>query len=192
MQVAEVITDQMAGLKIKVRHGVYLSGIRETDMPALLEHLHSKDVYNTTLNIPHPYLEADADWWIHKRIAHTRDLGKEVTFAIRDDAAKLIGVVGADSLEPGPTHKAEIGYWLAPAYWGQGIMTDAVRTYVGYAFDELNLLRLTAHVFEFNAASARLLEKNGFKLEGRLRKHLRKDGALLDALSYGLLKEDLL
>ena len=182
----------MADLKIKVRDGVYLSGIRETDAPALLEHLHSKDVYNTTLNIPHPYLETDADWWIHKRIAHTRDLGKEVTFAIRDDTAKLIGVVGADSFEPGSTHSAEIGYWLAQAYWGQGIMTDAVKTYLGYAFSELNLLRLTAHVFAFNAASARLLEKNGFKLEGRLRKHFRKDGALLDALYYGLLKEDLL
>jgi ribosomal-protein-alanine N-acetyltransferase len=71
-------------------------------------------------------------------------------------------------------------------------MTDAVKAYVGYAFDELKLLRLTAHVFEFNAASARLLEKNGFKLEGRLRKHFRKDGALLNALYYGLLKEDLL
>ena len=91
----------MADLKIKVRDGVYLSGIRETDAPTLLEHLHSKDVYNTTMNIPHPYLETDADWWIDKRIAHTRDLGKEVTFAIRDDAAKLIGVVGADSLRAG-------------------------------------------------------------------------------------------
>ena len=181
----------MADLKIKVRDGVYLSGIRETDAPALLEHLHSKDVYNTTINIPHPYLATDADWWIRKRIAHTRDLGKDVSFAIRDDAANLIGVVGADSLQPGSTHRAEIGYWLAPAYWGQGIMTDAVETYVGYVFDELKILRLTAHVFAFNAASARVLEKNGFKLEGRLRKHFCKDDALLDALYFGLLKEDL-
>ena len=185
-------TDQMADLKIKVREGVYLSGIRETDAPALLEHLHSKDVYNTTLNIPHPYLESDAEWWIHKRIAQAKDLGKEVTFAIREDAQKLIGVIGADSLTLGSTHKAEIGYWLAPTYWGQGIMTDAVRAYVDYAFDELNLLRLTAHVFNFNAASARVLEKNGFRLEGRLRKHLGKDRELMDALYYGLLKEDLL
>ena len=70
-------------------------------------------------------------------------------------------------------------------------MTDAVRTYVTYAFSELRLLRLTAHVFEFNVGSARVLEKNGFKLEGRLRKHLRKDDKLLDARIYGLLKEDL-
>jgi ribosomal-protein-alanine N-acetyltransferase len=70
-------------------------------------------------------------------------------------------------------------------------MTDAVKTYVHYAFAELELLRLTAHVFAFNLASARVLEKNGFKLEGHLRKHFCKDGNLIDANLYGLLKEDL-
>ena len=70
-------------------------------------------------------------------------------------------------------------------------MTDVVRAYVEYAFRELQVVRLTAHVFEMNAGSARVLEKNGFKLEGRFRKHLRKDSELLDARFYGLLKEDL-
>ncbi|HAF25545.1 MAG TPA: N-acetyltransferase, partial [Blastocatellia bacterium] len=159
---------------------------------ALMEHLHSKDVYNTTLNIPHPYLEAHANSWIQKRIARAERVGKEVSFAIRDNQGKLIGVVSAESLEPGTTHRAEIGYWLARPFWGQGIMTDAVRAYVGYAFGELQLLRLTAHVLESNVGSARVLEKNGFKLEGRLRKHFRKDDELLDARFYGLLKEEVL
>jgi ribosomal-protein-alanine N-acetyltransferase len=181
----------MEELKIKVRHRVHLSGIRQTDRPALLEHLHLKDVYNTTLNVPHPYLESHADSWIQKRIGHTERLGREVTFAIRDAEAKLIGVVGADSLELGTTHKAEIGYWLARPFWGQGIMTEAVGAYVEYAFAELKLLKLIAHTFEFNVGSARVLEKNGFKLEGHLRKHFIKDGELLDARLYGLLKEDL-
>lgn len=176
--------------KIQVREGLYLSGIRQTDTPALLEHLHSKDVYRTTLNIPHPYAESDADWWIHKRLEHTKMLGTEVTFAIRDATGKLIGVVGADSLELGPAYRAEIGYWLARPCWGQGIMTDAVRAYVKYAFGALDLRRLTAHVLEFNIASARVLEKNGFKVEGYLRKHFRKDGEVFDARFYGLLKEE--
>ena len=182
----------MRQLKITVRAGAHLSAIQQTDKPALLEHLHSKDVYNSTLNIPHPYTDADADWWIHERIDHAKRLGQEVSLAIRDDEAKLIGIVSADSLELGTTHRAEIGYWLARNYWGRGIMTDAVRAYVRYAFDELHLLRLTAHVFESNVGSARVLEKNGFKLEGRLRKHISKDGQLLDGRFYGLLKEDFL
>jgi len=106
------------------------------------------------------------------------------------DRGKLIGVVGADSLELGMSHRAEIGYWIARQYWGQGIMTDAVRTYVRYAFAELGVTRLTAHVFDFNSASARVLEKNGFVLEGTLRKHFLKDGRLIDARLYGLLKDE--
>ncbi|MDQ6651537.1 MAG: GNAT family N-acetyltransferase [Acidobacteriota bacterium] len=142
-----------------------------------------------------PYSETDADWWIQKRIEHTKLLGKEATFAIRAAQDNLIGVVGADGLELGNTHsahRAEIGYWLARPFWSQGIMTDVVRAYVEYAFGELPLLRLTAHVLEFNAGSARVLEKNGFQLEGSLRQHFRKDGQFLDARFYGLLKKDVL
>lgn len=179
-------------LKIKIRDNLHLSTIRESDKAALLRHLDTKDIYNTTLNIPSPYLEEDADFWIRKRTEHSRKQGKEVTFAIRDDAAGLIGVIGADGYEFGLNHRAEFGYWLARPYWGKGIMTDAVKTYVHYAFTELELLRLTAHVFVFNLASARVLEKNGFQWEGRLRKHFYKDGKLIDANLYGLLKEDLL
>ena len=191
---------------------MYLSSFCEKDKAALLEHLSTKDVYNTTLNIPHPYTETDADFWIHHRQQITKRQGIEVTFAIRDSNGRLIGGIGADELEitsnsspalgiPTPiilnhslvsprAHRVEFGYWLARPYWGQGIMTDAVRAYVSYAFTELNLLKLTAHVFAENVASARVLEKNSFKLEGKLRQHFLKDGRLLDALSYGLLKDD--
>ncbi len=182
----------MTRLELNIRDGFYLSPVRLTDKPALLRHFRTKDIYNTTLNIPFPYLEEHADWWLQKRVEQTDRVGREVCFAIRraeDD--QLIGCISADTLEPGTTHKAEVGYWLAKAYWGRGIMTDAVRAYVNYAFAELDLSRLTAHTFESNLASARVLEKNGFKLEGRLRKHLCKDGKLLDARFYGLLKEDL-
>jgi ribosomal-protein-alanine N-acetyltransferase len=181
-----------ADLQLKVRDDLYLSSVEFADKPALLEHFRTKDVYNTTLNIPFPYLEEHADWWLQKRIEQTRRIGKAVCFAIRTAGdGKLIGCISADTLEPGATHKAEIGYWLAKPFWGRGIMTDAVRAYAHYAFHELNLTRLTACTFDFNLASARVLEKNGFKLEGRLRKHLLKDGKLIDARFYGLLKEDL-
>ncbi|MEP6635488.1 MAG: GNAT family protein [Acidobacteriota bacterium] len=178
-------------MEIRFRDGLQLTAVLPTDKAALLEHLRTRDVYQTTLNIPHPYTEADADWWIQRRIAHRARVGREVSLAIREGQGKLIGVVSADNLDPGNTHKAEIGYWLAKPFWGKGIMTDAVGTFVRYAFEQLQLLRLTAHVFEFNVGSARVLERNGFKLEGRLRRHFRKDGELLDARLYGLLKEDL-
>ena len=164
--------------------------MRLKDKFALLEHFKAKEIYNSTLNIPYPYSEADADQWLNRRMENIQRQDKEVTFAIRKDDGEMIGVVGADSFEIGASHRAEIGYWLARPYWGQGIMTDAVRAYVQYAFDDLKLLRLTAHVFPFNVGSARVLEKNRFKLEGRLRKHFRKEEKLYDAYLFGLLKED--
>ena len=181
----------MTEFRINVRDGVYLSSVQPGDKAALLEHLRTRDVYETTLNIPHPYSAGDADWWINKRIEHTATHSKEVTFAIREAGGKLIGVVSADNFEPGTAHQAEIGYWLAKPYWGQGIMTDVVGAFVRYAFAELQVVRLTAHVFDFNIGSARVLEKNGFKLEGILRQHCRKDGKLIDARFYGLLKDEL-
>ena len=181
----------MTEVNIRVCNGVHLSSVQPGDKAALLEHLRTRDVYETTLHIPHPYSEADADWWINKRIEHAAQQGKEVCFAIRDAADKLIGVVSADNFEPGTAHQAEIGYWLAKPYWGQGIMTDAVGAFVRYAFAELQVVRLTAHVFDFNIGSARVLEKNGFKLEGILRQHCLKDDRLIDARFYGLLKDEL-
>lgn len=211
----------MAEFKIPISTDLYLSSVHEGDKPALLEHLQTKDIYNTTLNIPHPYTETDADFWIHKRVQITKRQGIEVTFAIRDQQGTLIGVVGADELEINrrsvrlqqvgnnreaqkqmiqPTiqsrpdyraHRAEIGYWLARPFWGRGLMTNAVGAFVRYAFRELELRRLTAHVFEQNLASARVLEKNGFKLEGHLREHFLKEGKPLNARVYGLLREDL-
>jgi ribosomal-protein-alanine N-acetyltransferase len=180
----------MTKSSIKFREGFHLSSVRPGDKSALLEHFRAKEIYDTTLNIPYPYSEADADRWLGRRIEAAESQGTEVTFAIRQDDGKLIGAVGADSFKPGASHRAEIGYWLARPFWGQGIMTDAVRAYVRYAFDELEVVRLTAHVFEFNVGSARVLEKNGFKLEGRLRKHFRKGERLHDAFYFGLLREE--
>ena len=60
---------------------------------------------------------------------------------------------------------AEIGYWLAEPFWGRGIATDAVRAIVDYAFASFGLIGVEAHVFEWNLASCRVLEKVGFVQE---------------------------
>ncbi len=175
---------------IPVRPGIYLSSVKASDKSAMLKHLQSPEVHENTLTIPYPYHEADADAWLKLRMQHRQNVGIDVTFAIRNDEDEMIGSIGADKLEPGTTHRGELGYWLAPAYWGQRIMTDALRAYISYAFSELQLTKLVAHVFELNAASASVLEHNGFQLEGRLREHYEKNDRLLDARVYGLLKRD--
>jgi RimJ/RimL family protein N-acetyltransferase len=69
-------------------------------------------------------------------------------------------------------------------------MTDVVRSACAFAAQQWKLVRITAHVFDFNVASARVLEKCGFELEGHLRKHHQKDGKFLDSRLYALVKSE--
>jgi [ribosomal protein S5]-alanine N-acetyltransferase len=83
---------------------------------------------------------------------------------------------------------AEIGYWLGEPFWGRGIATEALRAMTAYAFERFDICRLEAGVFDWNPASARVLEKNGYVLEGRARLGVIKDGRMGDRLLYALVR----
>lgn len=175
-------------MRMQVTDHIHLSEFRTSDKAALVEHLNDRGIYDHTLRIPYPYTEADADAWLTLVEKTAREQGRPLSWAIRDDQDQLIGGCGLHDFFPaGQPHRAEIGYWLARPYWGRGIMTAVVRTACGFAFAELGLAKVTAHVFAGNSASARVLEKCGFEAEGRLRKHFLKDGRFIDATVYGLL-----
>ena len=72
--------------------------------------------------------------------------------------------------------------------WGRGLMTDAVQAACRFAFSQWKLVRITAYVFAFNAASARVLEKAGSAREGLLQKHRQKDGRFIDSILYALVR----
>lgn len=78
----------------------------------------------------------------------------------------------------------------APEDRGQGYGSEALRLIVRYAFDELNLRRLNANTFEYNAGAQRFLERHGFVVEVRRRQAIQRDGRRWDALLLGLLRED--
>ena len=78
----------------------------------------------------------------------------------------------------------------APTDWRQGYGTEALQLLLRYAFEELNLHRLTAQVFEYNLGAQRLFTNAGFQLEARQRQALFRDGRRCDKLVYGLLRED--
>ncbi len=178
-------------MRVAIDSSFSITDIAPSDKATYLEHLAEKEIYDQTLNIPHPYTEADADWWINHVVEETRRQGRSVNWAIRRNDGHLVGGIGFHDLEIGKTHKGEIGYWVAKPYWGKGIMTEAVRRVADLGFAELGLTRISAHVFHFNIGSARVLEKAGFKFEGRLRKYYRKDGRVFDALLYSKVKGEL-
>jgi ribosomal-protein-alanine N-acetyltransferase len=175
-------------MNLLVNDRVHLSAFRPTDTGALVEHLAEKEIYDRTLRIPFPYTEADAEQWLALVEKTSQTHGEPVDWAIRNETDALIGGIGFDGVDLHRPHRAEIGYWLAKPYWGHGIMTAVVRAACAFAFERWQLVKITAHVFAFNTASARVLEKCGFDQEGYLKKHYCKDGRYLDARVYGLIE----
>jgi [ribosomal protein S5]-alanine N-acetyltransferase len=100
----------------------------------------------------------------------------------------LICGCGFDGLQVGKSHRGEIGYWLAKPFWGRGVMTAVVQGLCQHASEEFGLVKITAHVFSHNPASARVLEKCGFQQEDFLRNHYLKDGKFIDARLFAVFK----
>ena len=89
-----------------------------------------------------------------------------------------------------PCRRAEIGYALARPVWGAGLMNEALRALLAYAFGELNLNRIEADIDPRNSASAKSLERLGFMREGLLRERWILGGEVSDTALYGLLQRD--
>ena len=87
--------------------------------------------------------------------------------------------------------RAEVGYALTRAWWGQGIGTEAVRAMIRFGFEEMNLHRVYAGTIADNHESVRMLEKIGFLLEGTKRESSwEDDGTIHDSAMYGLLRRE--
>jgi [ribosomal protein S5]-alanine N-acetyltransferase len=85
-------------------------------------------------------------------------------------------------------NQAEIGYVFHKNHWGKGYGTEAVALMNDFAFTSLNLHKLHASVVDANIGSARILEKNGYKLEGRLKDHYFIEDKYYDSLLFGKIK----
>lgn len=138
---------------------------------------------NLTNQFPHPYTEQDGRNFI--KMATSSDPLRIFAIEVDGHAAGGIGVHPQADIH---VKCAEMGYWLAEPFWGRGIMSEAVREMVQYAFDHFDIIRLYARPFSSNSASQRVLEKAGFELEARLKKSIFKNGEILDELIYSILR----
>ncbi|WP_230482527.1 GNAT family N-acetyltransferase [Sphingomonas sp. Leaf21] len=131
----------------------------EHDVDAIVSIVGDWDVARRLARVPHPYGSRDARFFLERVVP------AEWVWAITlRDADRMIGAVG---LTP-ERDAAELGYWLSPAHWGQGIATEAAGAVVDFGFERLGLARLTSGYFEDNPASGRVLAKLGFVETGRV------------------------
>lgn len=164
-----------------------LRSLDHADVPTLVHLVGTKEIAATTLNIPHPYAQVDAERFLAKANEDFR-AGRCVSFAISILPGRdLCGAVGLTITD---MHKhAEIGYWIGVPFWGKGYATEAASAVVEFGFKTLQLNRIYAHHFTGNIGSQRVLEKIGMRHEGRFRQHIRKWDQFIDIENYGVLAE---
>jgi [ribosomal protein S5]-alanine N-acetyltransferase len=136
-----------------------------------------------TRTFPIPYTRRDAERWL----AHATSDAFARYYAIEVDGL-LVGGAGFEPYGGERSGTAAFGYWLGEPFWGRGIATDAARTLADHALAGDEIRRLEATVFVANVASARVLEKCGFTLEGTLRAYyLDRDDNVCDGLMFARL-----
>jgi len=148
-----------------------------------------REIYETTLMIPHPYPREQVEWWIHfinKNMAY----GMSYEFGIFDKVTdRYIGNVGVANLLK-KHNSAELAYFIDPDQWGLGYATEAVRGILNFGFNTLELERILGRCMACNLASKRVLEKNRLLFEGLARHEVMKDGEYKDIVRYAILSAD--
>ncbi|MEN9881280.1 MAG: hypothetical protein RLZZ308_463 [Candidatus Parcubacteria bacterium] len=101
----------------------------------------------------------------------------------------LVGSMGFNKIDL-ENFWAEIGYWLDEDFQGKGIMTECVKSMIGYGFNDLELHRIQIRCDSNNTKSKMIPEKLGLKLEGIIRENHKNGSTYSDGLIYGILKNE--
>lgn len=168
-------------MQIPITPDIALTKLLPNDSQAVCRHLADPSIAATTTGVPWPYTPEDFAATIARAEAAELEHGHPTYLAIRRADGLLIGCVSFTNFFMGIG--AEIGYWLAREWWGQGITTKAVDTACHHFF-KCDVDVIFASCFVSNVASRRVLEKNGFVYEGR--HQLIKDGVPIDSWMFVL------
>jgi RimJ/RimL family protein N-acetyltransferase len=126
--------------------------------------------------------------WLEKELEKATDMYWFAIRTLEDD--RLVGDITLSVINWG-SRDAFTGIAIgAREFWGKGYGTDAMQALLRYGFLELNLRRISLTVFEFNERARRSYEKAGFRLEGRQRQYMQREGQRWDILYMGILQEE--
>ncbi len=169
---------------------IILRPLQRKDAAALVKFANDKLIALYT-RLPYPYRLQDAVDFIpqtqqRQREEKSYELGIELK-----ETKEIIGMMSIRDIDS-QNKSGEVGYWIGRKYWKQGLGSEALQLMIRFGFNKLKLKRLCAKVLHPNRASASLLVKYGFVLEGRMRKDCFKYGKWYDHLIFGLLREDYL
>mgnify|MGYP000539146346 CR=1 FL=1 len=164
-----------------------LNELKADDIRDIVKYASNKKISDYTLNLPHPYSEQDAIYWIN--LAHQGlKYGTNYIFAIRLKVDnQFVGGIGFTVEKR--FNRAEIGYWIAEPFWRKGIATEATKSIIDFGFEKVGLNKLTSSHFAKNPASGKVMQNSGMIREGELKEHILKNTEYHDLIQYGITKK---
>jgi RimJ/RimL family protein N-acetyltransferase len=155
---------------------------RESDLEHLVLHANNERIAIWMMDrFPHPYTVEKGRWFID---FVSKGEGNHI-YAIEING-KACGSIGLHFQTDIHKRNAEIGYWLGEEYWGQGIITEAIRRITKIGFDNFPINRIYGVCFGNNLASQRVLQKAGFVMEAHLKATIEKNGRIEDELIFAI------
>ena len=152
------------------------------DKDSLIAMCNSIDRSYLSDRLPNPYTNKSAQWWLNmvKENDDKKGVFREIVFN-----GKVVGTISVEQKDDVYRKDSEIGYYLLQEVCSKGVMSEAVRQICEIAFEKLDIIRITGLVYKPNIASRKVLEKNGFILEGVMEKAVIKNENIYDLCIYG-------
>lgn len=133
--------------------------------------------------VPNPFTQKDAEEFIRLQLKKNPPKRKLIYWK-----GEFVGEIGIEIKEDVFRLSGEMGYFIGEPFWGKGIASKAINLMIDYIYNNFNIIRIEAGVFDFNKPSMRVLEKNGFHLESIKRNAVIKNEKIIDDYIWVKLK----
>lgn len=163
------------------------------DVDDVLAYINDPEWARYQVNIlPVPCTRKDAEALVSMFSDHSKwdTMGMLQMFAITLEGKVIGEIVLSQRNEDLKNERIELTYSLSRQHWGKGLMTEAARAVMNWAFQTYSFNRMFAYCDPRNIGSRRVLEKLGMKREGQLRSHLKWNNEFRDQLYYGILRAE--
>ncbi len=166
---------------------VRLRAMEPEDLEAAHKWVNDREVTLWLTSLRYPVSRKTEKQWIDDGPVNSFD---GVRLAIETKDGKHIGGINLHRVNP-EDRKAGLGIMIGEKdHWSNGYGTDAMKTLLAFAFDEMNLHRVWLHVFADNERAIACYQKCGFREEGRLRQEVYQDGRYYDVVLMGVLEAE--
>lgn len=165
-----------------------LRPLKMEDAYSIAYNADNQNIWNNVRDyFPHPYSVQDAMDFIS--FVTEKPSVQDFAIVVEGEAVGCLGYIPGSDVE---RISAEVGFWIGEDYWNRGVMSSAVKELINYVFDNTEIVRLFAVVFEGNFASMKVLEKAGFKKLTILHNAAVKNGNMIDLHYFEIQKYPIL